>query len=109
MSHLSLQSVSGAFVLIAGLAVVVAVIAGSDDAAAVPEPAPVSVPNTAALEVAAPSIAGLDPAVERVLYAGGKAEVLRADQLSELPPEVGRVLVRFGATLTIPTDSAGEG
>jgi hypothetical protein len=52
---------------------------------------------------------GVDPAVERVLYAGGKAEVLRGDQLSELPAELVRVLVQFGATLTIPTDPAGEG
>lgn len=108
MSHLSLQSVSGAFVLIAGLAVVVAVIAGPDDAASVPSPASISVPNTAALEVAPPRIEGVDAAVERVLYAGGKTEVLRGDQLSELPPEVARVLVQFGATLTIPTDPAGD-
>jgi len=109
LSHLTMQSVSGAFVLIAGLAVVVAVIAGPDDVAAVAEPAPVSVPDTTALEVAPPSIEGVDPAVSRVLYAGGKAEVLGADQLSELPPAVARVLVQFGATLTIPTDPAGEG
>ena len=104
-----MQSVSGAFVLIAGLAVVVAVIAGPDDVAAVAEPAPVSVPNTAASEAPPPGIEGVDPAVSRVLYAGGKAEVLRADQLSELPLEVARVLVQFGVTLTIPTAPAGEG
>lgn len=109
MSHVSLQSVSGAFALIAGLAVVVAVIAGPDDVPTVPEPAPVSVTDTAAREVAAPSIEGVDPAVERVLYAGGKAVMLRGDQLSELPAEVARVLVQFGATLAIPTDPAGEG
>jgi hypothetical protein len=107
LSHLSLQSVSGAFALIAGVAVVIAMVAGPGDVEAVPEPTSASIPDNAIVEVVPPSIEGVDPAVQRVLYASGKAEVLRADQLSDLPPEVARVLVYFGATLAIPTAPAG--
>jgi hypothetical protein len=107
LSHLSLQSVSGAFALIAGVAVVIAMVAGPGDVEAVPEPTSASIPDNAIVEVVPPSIEGVDPAVQLVLHASGKAEVLRADQLSDLPPEVARVLVYYGATLAIPTAPPG--
>lgn len=109
MSHLSLQTVSGLFVLIAGLAVVIAVASGPGNLEVLPE-APSITPDSGAavVEVPPPGLEGVDLAVQRVLYASGKAEALRIDQLSELPPEVTRILVHYGATLTIPTNPAGE-
>jgi hypothetical protein len=53
-------------------------------------------------------VQGLDLAVQQVLHAGGKMVVLEADRLSELPPEVARVLIGYGATLMIP-EPAGNG
>jgi len=108
LSRLSLQAVSGLFVLIAGLAVVVAMVSIPGDAEASPETTSVSPLASPAVEALPPSLEGVDLAVQRVLYASGKAEARRVDQLSELPPEVARVLVYFRATLTIPTEPVVE-
>ncbi|HLF43168.1 MAG TPA: hypothetical protein VJA46_06530 [Acidimicrobiia bacterium] len=109
MSHLSPQAISGFFVLMAGLAVVYALAAGPGDVEAAPEPTVVSSPVTSVVEVPPPSLEGVDIAVQRVLYASGKAEALRVDQLTELPPEVARILVHYGVTLTLPTGPTGGG
>lgn len=109
MSRLSPQAISGLFVLFAGLAVVYAMASGPGDVEAAPEPTAVSFANTSVVEVSPPSLEGVDLAVQRVLYASGKAEALRVDELSELPPEVARILVYYGATLTVPTGPAGGG
>lgn len=95
MSRLSPQSASGVLVLIAGLAVVHA---ATSPSAHVPEQ---SEPAVSA-ELALPALEGVDLTVQRVLFAGGKAEVLGTDQLPELPPEVARILIGYGVTLTIP-------
>jgi len=50
----------------------------------------------------------VDAAVQRVLYASGRAEAFRADQLTQLPPEVARVLVSYGATLTVAANGRGS-
>jgi hypothetical protein len=93
-------------VLIAGLAVVYALAAGPNTPDTAPQSAPA--PSVApAVEIPPPRLEGIDLAVQRVLYASGKAQVLRVDELSELPPEVARVLATFGATLTIP-ESGGS-
>ena len=101
MSRLSPQAISGMFVLLAGLVVVYAVAAGPSVPEAAPQtaPAPTAPPS---VEFPPPRLEGIDLAVQRVLYASGKAQAVRAEDLSELPPEVARVLATFGVTLTIP-------
>jgi hypothetical protein len=91
--------VTGLFVFVAGLAVVYVF-------AVAPESKPVTEPVVSPLaaqvtEVRPPALEGVDPAVQRVLYASGRAEAFRADQLTQLPPEVARVLVSYGAILTV--------
>jgi hypothetical protein len=92
--------VTGLFVLVAGLAVVY-VIAMAPEGEPVPDPV-VTRPGTQVAEVQPPALEGVDAAVQRVLYASGRAEAFRADQLTQLPPEVARVLVFYGATLAVP-------
>jgi hypothetical protein len=96
--------VTGLFVLVAGLAVVYVI-------AVTPETEPVAVSPAGAevTEVPPPALEGVDAAVQRVLYAGGRAEAFRADQLTQLPPEVARVLVSYGVTLTVPATEGGDG
>jgi hypothetical protein len=91
--------VTGLFVLVAGLAVVY-VIAVTPQGEPVIEPI-VSPRGAQVTEVPPPALEGVDPAVQRVLYASGRAEAFRADQLTQLPPEVARVLVSYGAILTV--------
>lgn len=107
MSRLSPQAISGLFVLLAGLVVVYAITAASGETEVASKPVAVSPSITAVVEVPPPNLEGVDLAVQRVLYASGKAEALRADELLELSPEVARVLVYYGATLTIPTGPTG--
>jgi len=101
LSRLSPPAISGVFALLAGLAVVYALAVGpsTPEAAPLDEPSPTA---PRAVEVAPPRLEGIDLAVQRVLYASGKAQALRIDELPELPPEVARVLATFGVTLTIP-------
>ena len=107
MSGLSSQALSGVFVLLAGAVVVLTVSFGPVDEPEALVP-PISQPETHVLEVPPPSLAGIDPAVQRVLYASGKAEAMAADDMSQLPPEVARILAYYGATLTIPTEPRVE-
>lgn len=107
MSRLSPQVASGLLVLLAGLAVVYAVTNGASDVEAASKPPVTAVPVTQPAEVPPPSLEGVAPAVQRVLYASGKAEALGVDALVDLPPEVARVLVAYRATLTVPTDLDG--
>lgn len=101
MSRPSLQSVAGLFVLIAGLAVVY-VMALAPEQAPQTEPVAPPTPEAQVVETPPPTLEGVDPVVQRVLYSSGSAEAFRADQLTQLPPEVARVLVFYGATLTVP-------
>jgi hypothetical protein len=105
LSRLSPQAISGVFVLLAGLAVVYALAAGPSTPEAKPQTASAPTVPTA-VEIPPPRLEGIDLAVQRVLYASGKAQAIRVDELSELPPEVARVLATFGATLTIPESGA---
>jgi hypothetical protein len=92
-------------VLLAGLAVVYAIAGGPST----PETAPSAAPSStvpAAVEISPPRLEGIDLAVQRVLYASGKAQAFRVDELSELSPEVARVLATFGVTLTVPESGA---
>jgi hypothetical protein len=102
-----LQSVAGLFVLIAGLAVVY-VMALAPEQAPQTEPVAPPIPEAQVVETPPPTLEGVDPVVQRVLYSSGSAEAFRADQLTQLPPEVARVLVFYGATLTVPVP-AGAG
>jgi hypothetical protein len=99
--------VTGLFVLLAGLAVVY-VIAVTPETGPVIETARVAPPVAQETEVPPPALEGVDPAVQRVLYASGRAEAFRADQLTQLPPEVARVLVSHGVTLTVPATDGGD-
>lgn len=107
MSRISPQTLSGLFVLLAGLAVVYVIAVGPGATEAPSEVTSTSLAGAPVLEVAPPNLEGVDPAIQRVLYASGKAEALRVDQISELPPEVARVLASFGVTLAVPETSAG--
>jgi hypothetical protein len=104
LSRLTPQGATGLFVLIAGLAVVymIAVAPGSEP---VTEPV-VSPMGAQEAEVPPPALEGVDAAVQRVLIASGRA--FRADQLTQLPPEVARVLVSYGATLTVPSNEGDD-
>jgi hypothetical protein len=106
LSRLTPQGATGLFVLIAGLAVVymIAVAPGSEP---VTEPV-VSPMGAQEAEVPPPALEGVDAAVQRVLIASGRAEAFRADQLTQLPPEVARVLVSYGATLTVPSNEGDD-
>jgi len=108
LSRLTPQGVTGLFVLVAGLAVVY-VIAVTPETEPVTEPVAVSPAGAEVTEVPPPALEGVDAAVQRVLYAGGRAEAFRADQLAQLPPEVARVLVSYGVTLTVPATEGGDG
>jgi hypothetical protein len=108
LSRFSVQVAAGLFVLVAGLTVVYAVVVAPK-----PEPQPAteqlvrSSPPTQVVEVPPPTLGGVDPAVQRVLYSTGRAEAFRADELTQLPPEVARVLVFYGATITVPIGAGG--
>lgn len=108
MSRLTPQGVTGLFVLLAGLAVVY-VIAVTPETAPVTEAVVVSSQGAQVTEVPPPALKGVDPAVQRVLFASGRAEAFRADQLTQLPPEVARVLVSYGVTLPVPENEGGNG
>jgi hypothetical protein len=108
LSRLSLQTTSGLFVLLAGLAVVyaVAVAPGSDS----PVPRKFVAPGASVtIAVPPPGLEGVGPAAQRVLYASGKARAVRVEDLSELAPEVARVLASYGATLAVPVNQGGGG
>lgn len=108
MSRLSLQTTSGLFVFLAGLAVVyaVAVAPGSDTPVPRKSVAPAA---SVTIAVTPPGLEGVGPAVQRVLYASGKAQAVRAEDLSELAPEIARVLATYGATLAVPVNQGGGG
>jgi hypothetical protein len=109
LSRLSPQSIAGLVVLAAGLLVVVEVTTGTPEPGPEPEPVVMVAPDVPVPEAPSPSVPGVPPEVQRVLFASGNAERLGVDQLSELPPEVARVLIHYGVTLTIATERGGEG
>jgi hypothetical protein len=100
LSRLSPQGVTGLFVLVAGLAVVYAIAVAPDRGSATE--------TVVSLRPQAQVVEGVDAAVQRVLYSSGHAEAFRADELTQLPPEVARVLVFYGATLTVPMPAGVE-
>lgn len=71
-----------------------------------PIPAQPIAPTTAdAITLATPTqtnlTAGIHAAVERVLLESGRAGALSADEMSQVPPHVLRVLVENGAALIV--------
>jgi hypothetical protein len=109
LSRFPLQVAAGLLVLIAGLAVVYTIVVAPES-----EQRPVvarvvsSPPQARVVEVPPPTLEDVDPVVQRVLYATGKAEAFSADELTELPPEVARVLVFYGATITVPIEDGAD-
>jgi hypothetical protein len=100
LSHSTINGLIGVFLFATGL---VALHAVSSPAApqSVPPATMSPVPPQMALEQPA-RIEGVGPAVEQVLFSSGQAVVLAADALSQIPPEVTRVLIEHGVVLTIP-------
>jgi hypothetical protein len=106
LSRLPQQAITGVFVLVAGLVVLFAVVIAPGERAA---PVTATVPATVApAGDGSPLIQGLDPAVQRVLYSSGLTETLTPDEMAEVPAEVARVLIHYGATLAIPLNAGGE-
>jgi len=109
LSRFPLHLAAGLLVLMAGLAVVYTIVVAPETGP--PPVAQQGVPSglpTRAVEVPPPTLEGVDPAVQRVLYATGMAQAFTADELTQLPPEVARVLVSFGATITVPIEDGVE-
>ncbi|MGA7281116.1 MAG: hypothetical protein WBZ40_04965 [Acidimicrobiia bacterium] len=104
MSTSSLGTTSGAAVLLIGAIALGSVLYGVSGN----EPPAVSSTSTTRQEVvvaAAPDVSGIPGPVQRVLYSSGKLEALGANQVSELRPEIARVLAYYGATLTVSQSS----
>jgi hypothetical protein len=106
LSRIPLQIAAGLFVLLAGLIVVYAGIAASGAQPVAQQVVPAPSP-TQVVEVPPPTLEGVDPAVQRVLYSTGRAEAFRADELTQLPQEVARVLASYGATITVAVEVEG--
>ena len=68
---------------------------------------PVAAASTTVVEVPSPDLDGIDARVQRVLYSMGMAEAVTLEQLAELPPAVGRILIEHGVTLTVPEPASG--
>jgi hypothetical protein len=50
-------------------------------------------------------VEGVGPAVEQVLTDSGQTEVLGADEMSQIPPNVARALIEHRAVLILPPRS----
>lgn len=105
MSWSSVPTVLGALVLSAGLVAVGATSRSEPKATAAAPPTVVTVPTR--VELPAPVLEGIDPAIQRVLYDSGAAQVVAPSGVAELPVSVARVLAYYGATLTIPLANQG--
>ncbi|MGA7096022.1 MAG: hypothetical protein WB245_00475 [Acidimicrobiia bacterium] len=100
MSTSSLGTTSGAAVLLIGAIALGSVLYGVSSN----EPPTVASTSTTSQEVVvapAPDVSGIPASVQRVLYASGKLEAFGPGQVSELRPEISRVLAYYGATLTV--------
>jgi hypothetical protein len=99
MSHSTIQGLVGLFLFVSGLIALYAVStpepARVDDQVAInPQPRATSATPTRIVEVG--------PQVQQALTEAGRAEVLGAEAMSQIPPEVARVLIENGVVLTVP-------
>jgi hypothetical protein len=99
MSHSTIQGLVGLFLFVSGLIALYAV--------STPEPAiaddPVAIsPQQTATPPTPTRIVEVGPQVQQALAEAGRAEVLGADALRQIPPEVARVLIENGVVLTVP-------
>ena len=104
MSRSALHTLIGVFLFGTGLFALYGVLSPSPAAQptqAIDDQTPPTVP------VPVDQVEGLGLAVELVLSVAGRAGPLGPDELSQIPPEVTRVLIEKGVTLTIPL--GGEG
>ncbi|HSJ84439.1 MAG TPA: hypothetical protein VLA91_11545 [Acidimicrobiia bacterium] len=109
MSRFPFQVAAGLLVLIAGLAVVyTTVVAPEHEQGPVVQRVVSSSSPTQVVEMPPPTLEGVDPVVQRVLFATGRAEAFTADELTQLPAEVARVLVFYGTTITVPIEAGAE-
>jgi hypothetical protein len=99
MSHSTIQGLVGLFLFVSGLIALYAV--------STPEPArnddpPASNTQATATSATPTRIVEVGPQVQQALTEAGRAEVLGADAMSQIPPEVARVLIENGVVLTVP-------
>lgn len=79
---------------------------GADQEAIVPSTLPVEALPRTTIEIEPPGIEGLDPAISRVLYGAEVASANGEQDLTEIAPEVVRVLVYYDAVLMVPLEPA---
>jgi hypothetical protein len=107
MSWSSPHSILGALVLAAGIVALGSAVSGQQDQAD-PETSP-PVTEVIQMELPPPVVEGVDSAIQRVLYASGKAEAFSPNQVSDIPVSVARVLAYYDVTLMVPTVEGGSG
>lgn len=105
--------VAGTAVLAAGI-IALASQVGDLGASTAQEPAPVVMApvlttTPATVGTTLPTLAGVPPAVQQLLYSRGHAEVVQPEEVDEVPPAVSRVLSAYSAPLRVPNPPGGEG
>jgi hypothetical protein len=97
LSHSTIQGVVGLFLFLTGLIALYAVSSPgpSVDDQVFGNPTTLSPVTPATIE-------GIDPQVQQALTEAGRVELLGADEMSQIPPEVALVLIENGVVLTVP-------
>lgn len=104
--------VAGMAVLAAGIIALASQLGDTGPSTAEPAPvvmAPVVTAAPATVVTAVPTLAGIPPAVQHVLYARGHAEVLQPEEVEEVPAAVSRLLSAYSVPLRVPTPPEGDG
>lgn len=104
---------AGMAVLAAGTIALASQLGGPEPSPA-EEPAPVvmtpvTVAAPATVETSVPTLAGVPPAVQQLLYARGNAEVVQPEELEEVPAAVSRILSAYSVPLRVPNPGGGDG
>lgn len=71
--------------------------------------APVGIAIPATVDTTVPTLAGVPPAVQQVLYARGHAEVVQPEEVEEVPAAVSRLLSAYSVPLRVPNPPGGDG
>lgn len=76
-------------------------------------PTPVLVPvgtvAPATVGTSVPTLAGVPPAVQQLLYARGATEVVQPEEVDGVPAGVSRVLSAYAVPLRVPNPAGGDG
>jgi hypothetical protein len=100
LSTSSLGATSGVAVLLIGAIALGSVLYGVSSTES-PAVSSTTIARQEVVVAPAPDVDGIPPSVQKVLYSSGKLEALGSNQVSELRPEISRVLAYYGATLTV--------